>query len=162
MLKNITINSTVNIYPNTQQNNDKFQLCILTTQQIEKIKNILKKEKCCYEKYNQKEYYYKNLVKREKINENNITMNYSYLEPSNFIYNNNNLITYYNQEKINENEFPLLSEYDRISEKQIESYVFNDFEVIFETENNSATIKIYIEKYNCNSENNISRILAKI
>jgi hypothetical protein len=162
MLKKITINSTVNIYPNTKQHEDLFQSEILSEQKIVKIKNVLGKEKCSFEKYRQNEYYYKNLVKIEKSSENNLMCEYYSLEPFDYLYDNNNLIIYYNREKINGNEFPALFEYDIVYEKQIESYIFGKFEVIFETENNNTIIKVHSDKFNFNDENNISKILAKI
>lgn len=159
MFDNITIGSTVYIYPYIQTKKDFFQTEI-SQDKIAKIKKMLSKKKLQFEKYHQKEYFYKNLLKTEKDTGDKVIAKYFSLEPSNFACDDNNLITWHNQEIISENEFPSLAEYDRISEKQIESYVFNKFEFIIESEDENTIVKIYIENFQHNVKNDINEILA--
>jgi uncharacterized pyridoxamine 5'-phosphate oxidase family protein len=156
--------STIYIYPNITKYGGYYELEILDQSKITKIKSMLKKEKCIYEYYAENETFYKNLVKITKIYENKESVDYYEIEPSEYVINDKNLILFHKVQKIKREEFPSLTEYDRIDEKNTEVYIFDSlFGIIFETQNNQTIIKIkLISNTNLNTLDKIIMLLTKI
>jgi hypothetical protein len=147
--------NSIYIHPMVTQNENVFETKKLDQITLNKIKDKLKKiAKNKVVNWQQIEYNYKNLSKIEKIFQNGTSeINYFTRTNNDFVMEtNNNLIIYENIQNINEDQFPSLSIYDKITKKNIEKYNFENIEVLFISQNNAVIMCIDISKAHKNDK----------
>lgn len=127
----------------------------LNHEQSKNLKQFLKKKNKILS-WKQIETNFRNLTKTEKIyndgtNEIIFTNNY----PNDYIIIDNNLIVIQNKDIVDKNNFPSLEEYDNVINKYCESYNFDNFNVVFITQNNETIVYIDIINFNKKENNRI-------
>jgi hypothetical protein len=156
--------NSICLYPNVIQIKEKYE----TTKLNENLINILQ------DKFNkisnnncitwqQVEYYYKNLIKIEKkFHDEILEINYILKSKNDFIFESNNLIVLSYIENINKNQFPSLSNYDKVLIKNFKKYNIDNLEILFVSQNiksNNETT-LYFEISNANNKTQIENLLS--
>lgn len=137
--------NSILIYPSVTPNKGGFQTKKIDKILLSKIKDKIKKftkNKSIH--WQQIESYYKNLSKIEKIFLNGTTeINYFIKTNNNFVLEtNNNLVIFENVQNIAEDQFPSLSDYDKIVQKTMEKYNIENIDIIFISQDNETTIYV--------------------
>jgi hypothetical protein len=136
-----------------KQNENQFNTIKINQEKSKNLKQILKtKTKNKILSWKQTNTNYKNITKTEKIynnetNEISFTINY----PNGYIAFDNNLVIIENKDIADKSNFPSLEEYDNVINKSYEVYIFDNFDVVFVTQNNETII--YIDATNIKKEN---------
>ncbi len=160
--------NSVYLYPLVIQNENGCETKKLDQVTLNKFKEKLKKiTKNKVIVWQQIESHYKNLLKTEKIFQNGTNEIYYMLRSNNdFILeknnNNDNLVIMSNVEKINETQFPPLSNYDRIIKKNFEKYNFENVDIIFVSQNNETTLCIDMSNIQNNDKVKFQKLLQNL
>jgi hypothetical protein len=143
----------IHLYFVNKQNENEFNTIKIDKEKSKNLKETLKtKTKNKVLSWNQTNTCFRNLTKNEKLynngtNEISFTINY----PNNYISIDNNLIILENKDFADKSNFPSLEEYDSTINKAYEVYNFDNFDVVFVTQNNETII--YIDATNIKKEN---------
>jgi len=148
----------IRIYPKIEHDVDKQ--CYITNKMdsktIQSMQKKLKKQTNHIETYEQNEYYFNNLVKVEKTYSNRVLTGYFAKKNSNCI-NDNMFVVCEQNEMIDSDSFPNLTEYDKIVNKKIEKYKINSVYFVFVTQNNETTY--FIDVSNMQDERSLTSSL---
>lgn len=153
--------NSILVYPFITTNANRFETKKLNKDMFEKLREKIKKlTKNKSITWQQNEFYYKNLLKIEKIF-NNGTQEISYLTKSSndFMFENNNLVIFSNFENISEIQFPPLAIYEKTIKKNFEKYNFENIDIIFISQDNETTIYLDLSKIKINDKIKFKNLL---
>jgi hypothetical protein len=136
----------MNVYLSVSRTKNGFDTEKLSQNQVNAIKEKIQKQKGIkLEKFEQAEFYHKNLIKTEKTFQNGTKqITYNMKSCSNYLQEQNDLIVMCRIETIEESQFPNLNSYDRVIRKTIEKYNFDNFSALLITEKGETILCIDI------------------
>jgi hypothetical protein len=141
--------NTVNIYFGKQTNEHKFDTFKLTPKILKQTKeNLSKKTKNKCLSWDQIEYSFDNTTKTEKYYSNNThEITYEIKSVDNFIMlDGNTLVIVEKSHPIDKECFPPLDTYDNVINKKYEKYFFDEFDVLFITQNEETIVCVNLNK----------------
>lgn len=141
----------IELHVNVTKLQNKYETKKINSDISNNIKMFLKQNTKKISKHQEKLIYHKNIVRKETTNMSDKQLNMCQRESLDYEMINEDMILLSKINLIEEINFPLLENYDRIYEYEIEIYYFKNFNIVFKTQEEKKIL--YFDLSNIKEDN---------